>query len=155
MATVVSKKAPTITQPIASSANLAKVRVIEAEVDFATDTAVGATDDITLFTLPKGVLVLALGLEQITPGVDATNTLAARLGTTAFTATMLANAAAGTVAAAVTTTANTNIITTADTTVNLLSAVAARTTGKVRVTAVIVELYAFTPSSTVDRDALA
>jgi hypothetical protein len=155
MATVVSKKAPTITQPIASSANLAKVRVIEAEVDFATDTAVGATDDITLFTLPKGVLVLALGLEQLEPGVDATNTLVARLGTTALTATLTANAAKGTWAAAVTSTANTNIITTADTTVNLLSAVAARTTGKVRVTALVVELYSFTATSSVDRDVLA
>lgn len=154
MPTVVSKFAPAITSPL-SYGTQPKVRVIDVVVDFAKENAVGATDDLTLFTLPANVLVLALGLEQVVPGVDATNTLTARLGTTALTATLTANAAAGTVVAAATTTANTNIITTTATTVNLLSATAARTTGVVRVVAVVIELFTPQVRTEVDRDVLA
>lgn len=132
-----------------------EMRVIEKIVDFATEAAVGATDHLNLFTLPKGTIVLAAGIEQLEAGVDATNTLAARVGSVAYSATLLANAAVGTVTAQATSTANLNAILTANTDVNILSAVAARTTGKVRVFAVVVEGRPNQVPMEVDRDVLA
>ncbi len=155
MATVVSNKAGRFRTGTVAYGNVPNLRVIETIVDFATDVAVGATDDITLFTLPKGTLVLAMMLEQVEAGVDATNTLQGRVGSTALTATLTANAAVGTVTAQLTSTANLNVVTTADTTVNLLSATAARTTGKVRVAVAVLEMTVPQIPSLADRDALA
>lgn len=132
-----------------------EVRVIEKIVDFTNEAAVGATDDLALFTLPKGAVVLAAGIEQLEAGVDATNTFVARVGTVTYSATLTANAAAGTVTAQATSTANLNAILTADTDVNILSATAARTTGKVRVFAVVVESRPVQNPMEVDRDVLA
>ena len=152
MATVNSVRKQTA--KIVGTRAVACARRIDFVVDFTKET-LGATDDLALFTLPKGTMVMAIGIEQLEPGVDATNTLVARLGTTAYSAALTANAAAGTFVAQATSTANLNTILTQDTDVNLLSAVAARTTGKVRVFAFILEGATPQVATTVDRDTLA
>lgn len=121
-----------------AAAPIAGARVIEVVVDLANDvTMANATDDIVVADLPGGTVVLAAGIEQIEAGTG-TGTLAARAGTTALSGTLVATAAAGTVTTA--TAANSpSVVPLAGATLNVLGATAVRTTGKIRVFAVVVE----------------
>ena len=114
----------------------AKVRVIDVIVNLAADVTMGtATDDIVVADLPKGSVVVAAGIEQVSVGTG-TGTLVARVGTTTLSATLASTAAAGTVTAAASAVPQ---ILTADATLNVLGATAVRTDGKIRVFAVVVE----------------
>ena len=121
-----------------AAAPIAGARVIEVVVDLANDvTMANATDDIVVADLPGGTVVLAAGIEQIEAGTGS-GTLAARAGTTALSGTLVATAAAGTVTTA--TAANSpSVVPLAGATLNVLGATAVRTTGKIRVFAVVVE----------------
>jgi hypothetical protein len=117
---------------------VASARVIDVVVDLANDVTIGtATDDVVVADLPAGTIVLAAGIEQLVAGA-AGNTLAARVGTTALSGTLASDAAVGTVTTL--TAANSPaIVPAAGATLNILSATAARITGKVRVFAVVLE----------------
>lgn len=120
-----------------AAAPIAATRVINEVVDMSTDVTMGtATDEIVLVDLPAGTVVVAAGIEQLVAGTG-TGTLAARVGTTSMSTTLLATADAGetTTAAAV----DTVVVPTAGATLNVVGAVAARTTGKIRVWAIVVE----------------
>ena len=140
---------------LVSYGNIPNVRTIEYIIDFndveATST-LASGDHLNVMTLPKGTIVLAVGLEQIQAGVETNSTLVARVGTTTMSATLAGNAAVGTVTAAAAVNA---VITTAATDINVLAATAARTSGIVRVFAVVIE--GLTPQfrQIADRDVLA
>lgn len=155
MATVNSKRKQVV-KDLISYGNVPNVRTIAFDIDFAVEGSVATGDDLAVFTLPKGTVVLAVFLEQITPDlVNTTNTLVARLGSVTYSATLAGNAAAGTVTAQTTSTAFLNAVLTADTDVNVLTATAARANGKVRLSAVVVEGRVPQVATTAPRDFLA
>lgn len=113
-------------------------RVLDFVLDLGADVTMGtATDDINLATLPGGSVVLAVTVQQLSAGVGA-GTLVGRVGSTTVTGTLASEAAVGTVADTVPA-AVPLVVPAAGAELNLLGAVAARTAGKVRVVAVIVE----------------
>lgn len=119
---------------------IAKPRTLEVYVDF-TDSGnqtAGATDSINLFELPKGTVVLAAGIEQITAG-SAGNTLAARVGTVSYSGTLASDAAVGTITAHADVSGGHPGQLTADTDFNLISASGVRATGVVRAWVVVQE----------------
>lgn len=119
------------------AAPIAGARVIDVTVDMANDVTVGTTDDLVVADLPGGTVVIAAGIEQIEAG-SAGNTLAPRVGTQAVGGTLASNAAVGTI-----TTLTSNelprAVPAAGATLNVLSASGSRTTGKIRVWAVVLE----------------
>lgn len=130
------------------AAPIASARVIDVVVDFANDVEVGDTDDLVVADLPKGTVVLAVGLEQIEAGDEATGTFTARIGDTAVTGTLDHDDDAGTVIDMIqgTDTDDGNgedqvlpVILDDEETLNILSATTARETGKARVFAVVLE----------------
>ena len=130
------------------AAPVASARVIDVVVDMANDVEVGATDDLVVVDLPKGTVVLAVGLEQVEAGEEATGTLTGRLGTTAVTEDLDHDDDTGTVVGMLTGTDSDDgsgqdqvlpVVLDDDETLNVLSATAARETGKVRVFAVVLE----------------
>lgn len=107
-------------------------RYVEQYIDLTSDvTMTTATDTVDWFQLPAGSVVLAGGLEQITAG-DAGNTLVLRVGTTTLSGTLASDATAGTITATADVTGGHPVIVTTASDVNLLSAAAARVTGKIR-----------------------
>jgi len=119
---------------------IAEVRVLDVELNLATDVVMGtATDDI----------VLAGGLEQVVAGTG-TGTLVARVGTTTISATLASTAAVGTITAGA---AVHFVTTTAASTLNLLGATAVRTDGVVRAFWVVVEGLKPTRTVSAQRDA--
>jgi hypothetical protein len=117
---------------------LSEVRYAEIYIDLTSDvTMTTATDTVDWFQLPASSVVLAGGLEQITAG-DAGNTLQLRVGTTAIAAALASDAAAGVVTATVPAALPLNVSSTA-LDVNLLSASAARITGKIRIFITFIE----------------
>lgn len=119
------------------AAPIAGARVIDVVVDLANDVTVGTTDDLVVADLPGGTIVIAAGIEQVVAGA-AGNTLAARVGGTAVGATLASDAAVGTVTGA--TAANVPVVVpAAGATLNVVSAAASRTTGVIRVFAVVLE----------------
>lgn len=129
--------------------HLAEMRYLEEYVDFtdADNQVAGATDSINIWELPKNTVVLAAGIEQVTAG-DAGNTLTARVGTTAYSGTLASDAAVGTQTAAAdyaldgnagTLTLAPGAVLTSAADFNLLSGSGVRSTGVVRVWAVVVE----------------
>lgn len=111
---------------------LSEVRYAEIYIDLTSDvTMTTATDTVDWFQMAKSSVVLAGGLEQITAG-DAGNTLVLRVGTTTLSGTLASDAAAGTITANADVSGGAPVIVTAAADVNLLSASAARVTGKVR-----------------------
>ena len=119
------------------AAPIAGARVIDVVVDLANDVTVGTTDDLVVADLPAGTVVLAAGIEQIVAG-SAGNNLAPRVGATAVGSTLASDAAAGTVTTA--TAANVPaIVPAAGATLNVLSSSGSRTTGVVRVFAIVLE----------------
>lgn len=113
-------------------------RVLDFVVDLSTDvTMTTATDDIQLGTLPGNTIVLAMSVQQVTPGTGS-GTLVGRIGTTTATGTLASTAAAGT-APAVVVDIFPRVVPTAGEELNLLGATATRLDGKVRVIAVVVE----------------
>lgn len=124
-----------------AAAYIPRTRTLSFVVDFTLEgnQVAGVTDSLNLAELPKGTVVLAGGIEQITAGT-ATNTLTARIGTVALSGTLAGDAAAGTmVAAAADATDLRPIQLTADTDFNLLSATAVRVAGVARAWVVIQE----------------
>jgi hypothetical protein len=114
------------------------VRVVETILDLSTDVTMGtATDDISLMTLPGGAVVVAVTVQQLSAGTGS-GTLVGRVGSTTVTGTLASTDAAGTVAATVPA-AIPLVVPAAGAELNLLGATATRTTGKVRVVAVLVE----------------
>ena len=111
---------------------LSEVRYAEIYIDLTKDvTMTTATDTVDWFQMPKSSVVLAGGLEQITPGA-AGNTLVLRVGTTTLSGTLASDATAGTVTGQADVSGGAPVIVTAAADVTLLSATAARTTGKIR-----------------------
>jgi hypothetical protein len=129
---------------------IAEVRVLDVELNLATDVVMGtATDDIVLADIPAGTIVLAGGLEQVVAGTG-TGTLVARVGTTTISATLASTAAVGTITAG----AAVHFVTpTAASTLNLLGATAVRTDGVVRAFWVVVEGLKPTRTVSAQRDA--
>ena len=113
-------------------------RVLDFVIDLSKDVTMGtATDVINIAKLPEGAIVLATSIQQVTVGTGS-GTLAARVGTTALSGTLVATDAAGTVAA--TLPAAIGMVVPKDgAEFNLLGAVAARTAGIIRVVLVVVE----------------
>jgi hypothetical protein len=129
---------------------IAEVRVLDVELNLATDVVMGtATDDIVLADIPAGTIVLAGGLEQVVAGTG-TGTLVARVGTTTISATLASTAAVGTITAGA---AVHFVTTTAASTLNLLGATAVRTDGVVRAFWVVVEGLKPTRTVSAQRDA--
>ena len=113
-------------------------RVLDFTLDLGTDVTMGtATDDINLATLPGGSVVLAVTVQQLSAGTGS-GTLVGRVGSTTVTGTLASTDAAGTVAATVPA-AIPLVVPAAGAELNLLGATATRTSGKVRVVAVVVE----------------
>lgn len=113
-------------------------RVLDFILDLAADATMGtATDDINLATLPGGSVVLAVTVQQLEAGTG-TGTLVGRVGSVTATGTLASTDAAGTVAATVPA-AIPLVVPAAGAELNVLGATAVRTTGKVRVVAVVVE----------------
>lgn len=113
-------------------------RVLDFVLDLAVDATMGtATDDINLATLPGGSVVLAVTVQQLEAGTGS-GTLVGRVGSTTVTGTLGSEAAVGTVAATVPA-AIPLLVPAAGAELNVLGATAVRTTGKVRVVAVVVE----------------
>jgi hypothetical protein len=142
------------TTPFVTSAGyITQARTVHAVIDFDNvEASLASGDHLNVFTLPKGTIVLAVGLEQLAVG-PVTNTLVARIGSTTTSATLAGNAAVGTVTAQAA--VDTQILT-APADVNVLAAAAARGTGKVRVFAVVIDGLAPTQvAMEVDRDTLA
>jgi len=121
-----------------AAAPIAGARVIDVTVDLANDvTMANATDDIVVADLPAGTVVIAAGIEQITAGTG-TGTLAPRVGATAVGGTLVATDAAGTLTTV--TQANVpRVVPAAGATLNVQGATAVRTTGKIRVFAIVLE----------------
>lgn len=137
-----------------SAPAIAEARFINFVLDLSKDVTMGtATDEIVLGKLPKGTQVLSAAIEQLEVGTG-TGTLVARVGTTAVTDTLAANAAQGTVVGPVA--AAMPLAAVNDTTmVNLLGAVAARTTGKIRVSVLVMEAFKIGVPHLAPRDKLA
>lgn len=113
-------------------------RVLDFVLDLGVDVTMGtATDDINLATLPGGSVVLAVTVQQLSAGTGS-GTLVGRVGSTTVTGTLASTDAAGTVAATVPA-AVPLVVPAAGAELNLLGATATRTSGKVRVVAVVVE----------------
>lgn len=113
-------------------------RVLDFVVDLSADVTMGtATDVIQLAKLPEGAIVLAASIQQVEAGTGS-GTLLAQVGSTAISGTLLATAAAGTVAATVPA-AIATIVPVGGAEFSLLGATAVRTTGVIRVVAVVVE----------------
>lgn len=111
---------------------LSEVRYAEVYIDLTKDvTMTTATDTVDWFQMAKGSVVLAGGLEQIVAGASG-NTLALRVGTTTLSGTLASDAAVGTTTAQADVSGGAPVIVTAAADVNLLSASAARVTGKIR-----------------------
>lgn len=128
---------------------IAEMRYLEEYVDFtvAGNQLAGATDNLNIWELPKGTVVLSAGIEQVTAG-SAGNTLTARVGTVAYSGTLASDAAVGTQTASATVAASGDAealtipagrVLTAAADFNLLSASGVRATGVVRVWAVVIE----------------
>lgn len=130
-------------------------RVLDFILDLAVDTTMGtATDDINLATIPGGATVLSVTVQQLETGTG-TGTLVGRVGATTVTGTLASTAAAGVVTATVPA-ALPLVVPAAGAELNVLGATAVRTTGKIRVTAVVVEGDRSPRQAvTTDRDALA
>ena len=110
----------------------AEVRYAEIYIDLTSDvTMTTATDTVDWFQIPASSVVLAGGLEQITAG-DAGNTLVLRVGTVTLSGTLASDATAGTVTAQADVSGGAPVITATAVDVNILSASAARVTGKIR-----------------------
>ena len=129
--------------------HIAEVRYLEEYVDFtvAANQLAGATDNLNIFELPKGTVVVAAGVEQVVAG-SAGNTVKARVGTVDYSGTLASDAAVGTYAASATIAASgdpealvspAGHVLTAAANLNLLSASGVRATGVVRVWCVITE----------------
>ena len=144
--------------------HIADVRYIEEYVDFtvAANQLAGATDNLNIFELPKGTVVLAAGVEQVVAGSSG-NTVKARVGTVDYSGTLASDAAVGTYAASATIAASGDAealvnpagrVLTAAADLNLLSASGVRATGVVRVWCVITETKSrFGRPSLAQRDA--
>jgi hypothetical protein len=121
-----------------AAAPIAGARLIDVTVDLSKDVTMGtATDDIVVADLPGGTVVIAGGIEQVVASA-AGSTLAPRVGTTAIGGTLASDAAVGTITAT-TPAAIPAAVPLAGATLNVLGATAARTTGVIRVWAVVVE----------------
>lgn len=121
-----------------SSGHGAQARMIDVIVDLSTDVTMGtATDDITVADLPGGSVVLAAGIEQVTVGTGS-GTLVARVGSTTVSATLASTDPVLTVPATVPA-AIPLVVPLAGATLNVLGATAVRTTGRIRVWAIVVE----------------
>jgi len=113
-------------------------RVIDTILDLSADATMGtATDDISLATLAGGTMVLSLTVQQLVAGTG-TGTLVGRVGAVTLTGVLASTDAVGTVAATVPA-ALPYTVPLAGAELNVLGATAVRTTGKVRVVAVVVE----------------
>jgi len=113
-------------------------RVIDTILDLSADATMGtATDDISLMTLAGGTMVLSLTVQQLVAGTG-TGTLVGRVGSVTLTGTLASTDAVGTVSATVPA-ALPYTVPAAGAELNVLGATAVRTTGKVRVVAVVVE----------------
>ena len=128
----------TLTYPNGAVAGLARpdvaaVRFIEFTVDFSKVSAV-ATDDVVVGLIPKGSVVIAGAATVVTPAAAAA-TYTLRVGSTAVSAALTGNSAAGTIAANAVTGA---IVTTAEQTVNVLVG-AQPATGKAHFVLVVTE----------------
>lgn len=152
MAAVDSVNKITTSDTMAAGYN-ALVRVVDFVVDFDNvEATLASGDHLNLLTLPKGTVVLMAGVEQIVDDTSGTtSTLAARVGSVAFSGTLTGNDAPGTVTAAAA--VDTDILT-ADTDLNILAGTADREEGKVRVFAVVVEGLKPQIATTVPRDFL-
>lgn len=115
-----------------------KTRMLEVFIDFslAANQLAGVTDSLNLFELPAGTSVVSAGIEQITAGT-ASNTLTARVNTTAVTAALTGDAAVGTRVATVPAAIPLNVVSAVD--FNLLSATAVRIAGIARAWVEVVE----------------
>ena len=153
MATVDSERKIT-TSNVLAAGYVAGARLVDFLVDFDNvESDLIATNDLALITFPIGTVVLAAGIEQLkVETVGTTNTLVARVGTTTMSATLTANAAVGTLTAQAA--VDTRILAAAAD-LNILAATATRSTGKVRVFAVVVEATKPQMAAEVDRDTLA
>lgn len=117
-----------------------QVRVIDTVIDLTTDvTMANATDVIQIATLRAGSMILAASVHQVVVGTG-TGTLQLRVGTTAVTGTLTATDPVDTFASN-TAAATARVVPAGGEELNLLGATAVRTTGKIRVVAVIVEGY--------------
>ena len=113
-------------------------RVLDFVIDLSDDVTMGtATDSINIAMLPEGTIVVAASIQQLTVG-SGSGTLAVQTGATAVSSTLLATAAVGTVAATLPA-AIASIVPAGGAILNLQGAVAARTTGKIRVIVLVVE----------------
>lgn len=112
------------------------VRTIEFEVDFTKIGTAASGDDVTIGTLPKGTLVVAAAAQSITPGATAA-TLTLRQATTAVSAALSSNAAAGTVVGSAVTSP---VVVTADATVNVLVGGTGNASGKHRFVLTVTEI---------------
>lgn len=116
----------------------AYARELDFVVDFAADFTMGsATDDINLATLPEGVKVIAVAVQQLEVGTG-TGTVVARVGSTTLTGTLASTAAVGTIAAPLPA-ALPAIVPLGGAELQLLGATAVRTDGKARVIVTVVE----------------
>lgn len=136
MATISSSKRNTSGEVDAGYKGYA--RVLDFPVDFATDFTMGtATDDINLATLPEGVIVIAVAVQQEVAGTG-TGTVVARVGATTLTGTLASTAAAGTLAAPLPA-ALPMVVPAGGAELQLLGATAVRTDGRARVVVTVVE----------------
>ena len=134
MATLVSTKQNT--SGIYDAGNKRFARIIDVIVDLSTDAVMGtATDDISLMTLAGGTMILSLTVQQISVSTG-TGTLVGRAGAVTLTGTLASTDAINTYAATVPA-ALPYTVPAAGAQLNLLGATAVRTTGKVRVVAVL------------------
>jgi hypothetical protein len=134
---------------------MANVRYNECFIDF-TDTdnqTAAASDSLALWMMPKGALILSAGLEQISVSTETTNTLAARVGTVAYSGTLAGDAAVGTLPAHTDVSGGAPALLTSAVDFNLLSATAIRLTGVVRAWVAYIETRKTTGRpAVVDRD---
>lgn len=123
-----------------ASGHIAKPRTLDIYVDFTKteNQLAGATDNLNLFQLPKGTVVIAAGLEQVVAGSSG-NTLAARVGTVAYSATLASDAAVGVMTAHVDVSGGHPGQLAAAADFNLISASGVRATGVVRAWVVVQE----------------
>lgn len=112
------------------------VRPIEFEIDFSKIGTAASGDDITIGTLPKGTLIIAAAAQSQTAGATAA-TLTLRQGTTAVSAALSSNAAAGTIVGSAVTSP---VVVAADTAVNVLVGGAGNGSGKHRFVLTVTEI---------------
>lgn len=139
---------------IVSGGRNVTMRELTWVIDFA-DVTLGATDVLRVALLPKGTVVHAAFLYQVEAGIDATNQVTLSIGGVTTTAVLDADDAAGTVEAVADVSGGAPFVLTADGYVSLTSGTAARTTGKVRIVALVSYCPHFNEPGLMTRDQLA